>query len=117
MFNLSYPAKWWFIEIAFHTRLNTRQTRRLRALMGEWVRADRDGVPLQQWPDKWPSIQSGRDTLSELSALGVSYRWRSAPYGRDCACEPGCELGSNVYACDPEWTADDWHTVDPGACS
>lgn len=92
----------------------TRLRRRLGGMDGWGLTVGRDGVTCAPWPEKWPSPADGAVLLDALDALGVSYRWRAAPLGRDCSpetCDEPCHARYNGEACDPVWTAADWVEV------
>lgn len=99
-----------------------RRGRRLRQRLGRldgWgVVVGREGVVADPWPESWPRPEiDGEGLIAALDAVGVPYRWRAAPYGRDCdaSCLDGvmCDARYNAGSCDPVWTPADW--VEGGA--
>ena len=121
--------KWWVVEARFARPLTKREVRRIVGQLplpiedGDRI-VGRDGLVTDQWPDKWPTAADGAVVLGALRSAGVPFKWRAAPYGRDCdtACayadEQGgnghCERGSNATACPPSWTDADWQGVPDG---
>lgn len=117
-------GKWWLFEVVFDRPLKTRELRLVRTKLAEASIYSRyafvysDGIPLEQWPEKWPSVRDGERTLAALKSAGVPFRYRAAPFGRDCdeACEFAdkwtpcgqCDRDSNVDSCDPVWVPEDW---------
>lgn len=112
-------AKWWRVEVQFASTPTPGRRRaverRFEAAFGWWsppVLVGIDGIIFEQWPEKWPTADLDAQTLAyALTAAGVDYRVRAAPFGHRCElCENRFPRGDS-FACDPVFTDGDWEPV------
>jgi hypothetical protein len=78
------PAKWFNVGLRWKHHLTAAQVRRLRSVLPD-LNVYPDGVPIQQWPERWPSAEVSYALLQRMARIvGQPVEVFCRPSNLDC---------------------------------